>query len=128
MSSFLYDGNRINEDDTPTSLEMEDNGKSIFFSRNECKLTPIADTIDVMVERKASPSLSSFSFLTNFDLLIPSMQRSEGQHYLYNNIIAANSCTSYKHSPYISFSFHTNRYGGQMLIAAVARYPVDFSF
>ncbi|KAG6329653.1 hypothetical protein ID866_9435, partial [Astraeus odoratus] len=30
---FLYDGNRINEDDTPASLDMEDN-----------------DTIDVMVE------------------------------------------------------------------------------
>ncbi|KAL5490616.1 SMT3 [Sanghuangporus weigelae] len=32
---FLYDGERINEDDTPNSLEMEDN-----------------DTIDVMVERQ----------------------------------------------------------------------------
>lgn len=31
---FLYDGNRINEEDTPASLEMEDN-----------------DTIDVMVEQ-----------------------------------------------------------------------------
>ncbi|KAK6997158.1 ubiquitin-related domain-containing protein [Favolaschia claudopus] len=31
---FLYDGERINEDDTPTSLKMDDN-----------------DTIDVMVER-----------------------------------------------------------------------------
>jgi len=31
---FLYDGNRINDDDTPLSLEMEDN-----------------DTIDVMVEQ-----------------------------------------------------------------------------
>jgi len=31
---FLYDGNRINDDDTPASLEMEDN-----------------DTIDVMVEQ-----------------------------------------------------------------------------
>ncbi|KIJ62392.1 hypothetical protein HYDPIDRAFT_30365 [Hydnomerulius pinastri MD-312] len=31
---FLYDGNRINDDDTPTSLDMEDN-----------------DTIDVMVEQ-----------------------------------------------------------------------------
>lgn len=24
---FLYDGNRINDDDTPASLEMEDNGE-----------------------------------------------------------------------------------------------------
>ncbi|KAH0580776.1 Ubiquitin-like protein SMT3 [Termitomyces sp. J132] len=31
---FLYDGSRISEDDTPTSLDMEDN-----------------DTIDVMVEQ-----------------------------------------------------------------------------
>ncbi|KAJ7077420.1 ubiquitin-related domain-containing protein [Mycena belliarum] len=31
---FLYDGSRINDDDTPSSLEMEDN-----------------DTIDVMVEQ-----------------------------------------------------------------------------
>ncbi|KAF9222110.1 small ubiquitin-related modifier [Gyrodon lividus] len=31
---FLYDGNRINDDDTPSSLDMEDN-----------------DTIDVMVEQ-----------------------------------------------------------------------------
>ncbi|KAF8554848.1 ubiquitin-like protein [Imleria badia] len=31
---FLYDGNRISEDDTPSTLEMEDN-----------------DTIDVMVEQ-----------------------------------------------------------------------------
>ncbi|KAJ7472168.1 ubiquitin-2 like Rad60 SUMO-like-domain-containing protein [Mycena latifolia] len=36
---FLYDGARINDDDTPASLDMEDN-----------------DTIDVMVER-ASPLL-----------------------------------------------------------------------
>ena len=26
IGSFLYDGNRINDDDTPASLEMEDNG------------------------------------------------------------------------------------------------------
>ena len=26
MTSFLYDGNRINVDDTPDSLDMEDNG------------------------------------------------------------------------------------------------------
>ena len=27
MRRFLYDGNRINDDDTPASLEMEDNGE-----------------------------------------------------------------------------------------------------
>jgi len=29
---FLYDGSRINDDDTPASLEMEDNGLSLFLS------------------------------------------------------------------------------------------------
>ncbi|KAK0200145.1 ubiquitin-like protein [Desarmillaria ectypa] len=38
---FLYDGNRIQEDDTPQSLEMEDN-----------------DTIDVMVEQVGGSVLS----------------------------------------------------------------------
>ena len=28
---FLYDGQRINEDDTPASLEMEDNGPCSFI-------------------------------------------------------------------------------------------------
>ncbi|KIM63112.1 hypothetical protein SCLCIDRAFT_1214405 [Scleroderma citrinum Foug A] len=37
---FLYDGNRINEDDTPSSLDMEDN-----------------DTIDVMVEQVGGSTL-----------------------------------------------------------------------
>ncbi|KAG1896831.1 small ubiquitin-related modifier [Suillus fuscotomentosus] len=36
---FLYDGSRINDDDTPASLEMEDN-----------------DTIDVMVEQVGGSS------------------------------------------------------------------------
>lgn len=33
---FLYDGNRINEDDTPATLDMEDNGARVvtsFYSR-----------------------------------------------------------------------------------------------
>ncbi|KAH9915587.1 ubiquitin-like protein [Epithele typhae] len=38
---FLYDGNRISDDDTPSSLEMEDN-----------------DTIDVMVEQVGGSSPS----------------------------------------------------------------------
>jgi hypothetical protein len=29
---FLYDGSRINDDDTPASLEMEDNGNVVSFS------------------------------------------------------------------------------------------------
>ncbi|KIN99164.1 hypothetical protein M404DRAFT_155796 [Pisolithus tinctorius Marx 270] len=46
---FLYDGNRINEDDTPASLDMEDN-----------------DTIDVMVERTIFNILNHLSrSLTN---------------------------------------------------------------
>jgi hypothetical protein len=40
LNRFLYDGNRINEDDTPSSLGMEDN-----------------DSIDVMVERQYSAIL-----------------------------------------------------------------------
>jgi len=39
---FLYDGSRINDDDTPASLDMEDN-----------------DTIDVMVEQVGGSSLYS---------------------------------------------------------------------
>ncbi|KAK7039342.1 ubiquitin-like protein SMT3 [Favolaschia claudopus] len=49
---FLYDGERINDDDTPASLDMEDNGTAgaIQFVAS---LTPptFADTIDVMVEQ-----------------------------------------------------------------------------
>ncbi|KAG8220345.1 ubiquitin-2 like Rad60 SUMO-like-domain-containing protein, partial [Butyriboletus roseoflavus] len=29
---FLYDGNRISEDDTPSSLDMEDNGERRFVA------------------------------------------------------------------------------------------------
>ncbi|KAI9463127.1 ubiquitin-related domain-containing protein [Boletus coccyginus] len=48
---FLYDGNRINEDDTPASLDMDDN-----------------DTIDVMVERTSlfSRSLLERGFIVIF--------------------------------------------------------------
>ena len=69
---FLYDGNRISEDDTPSSLEMEDNGVYRFVSvvvlsslspsisfrllclehtRADPYLSYATDTIDVMVER-----------------------------------------------------------------------------
>jgi len=49
---FLYDGARINDDDTPASLDMEDN-----------------DTIDVMVEQvggtdMSHPRLQAFSLLS----------------------------------------------------------------
>jgi hypothetical protein len=43
LDRFLYDGNRITDDDTPASLGMEDN-----------------DSIDVMVEREFS--FSSFIY------------------------------------------------------------------
>ena len=47
---FLYDGTRINDDDTPNSLDMEDNGEASFLAM--CPpLTSSPDTIDVMVER-----------------------------------------------------------------------------
>ncbi|KAI6011033.1 ubiquitin-related domain-containing protein [Pisolithus microcarpus] len=42
---FLYDGNRINEDDTPASLDMEDN-----------------DTIDVMVEQVGGSRLRVYQY------------------------------------------------------------------
>ena len=38
LARFLYEGNRLNDDDTPATLEMED-----------------GDTIDVMVERACAP-------------------------------------------------------------------------
>ena len=38
LHRFLYDGNRVQADDTPISLDMED-----------------GDTIDVMIERKHFP-------------------------------------------------------------------------
>ena len=41
LDRFLYDGNRIGDEDTPASLGMEDN-----------------DSIDVMVERECDSSLS----------------------------------------------------------------------
>ncbi|KAF7305237.1 Ubiquitin-like domain-containing protein [Mycena chlorophos] len=51
---FLYDGERINEDDTPNSLEMEDDGASPPPQKRVASaLTPpnALDTIDVMVEQ-----------------------------------------------------------------------------
>ena len=49
---FLYDGNRIANDDTPSSLEMEDNGRYFLQSLEALNLTLYCtDTIDVMVER-----------------------------------------------------------------------------
>src|SRR6266508_1926513 len=51
--SFLYDGARINDDDTPDSFDMEDNGEflSLTHSQSFCNfvsliLTPWTDTID----------------------------------------------------------------------------------
>lgn len=54
---FLYDGNRIGDEDTPASLQMEDN-----------------DSIDVMVERERLPSLYRPSILNVF--LVWDLQRS----------------------------------------------------
>lgn len=53
--SFLYDGERINEDDTPNSLGMEDNGRlpllfaSFSKSHTDLIIYLVADTVDVMV-------------------------------------------------------------------------------
>jgi hypothetical protein len=67
VGRFLYDGNRINDDDTPASLDMEDNGQSTprpprlppflapasFLLRraDSNSVDGHTDTIDVMVER-----------------------------------------------------------------------------
>jgi hypothetical protein len=59
---FLYDGVRINDDDTPASLDMEDNGaflRPIFVHFLSSDHTNSSDTIDVMVEREL-PSFSLF--------------------------------------------------------------------
>jgi hypothetical protein len=48
---FLYDGTRINEDDTPGSLDMDDNGMVFFSYKILSCLIHFPDTIDVMVER-----------------------------------------------------------------------------
>lgn len=49
---FLYDGDRIQEDDTPAILDMEDNGMFAISSRIATRLQYRKDTIDVMVERE----------------------------------------------------------------------------
>ena len=52
---FLYDGERITDDDTPSSLDMDDNGTSLTFfallQRRADIIIRSPDTIDVMVER-----------------------------------------------------------------------------
>lgn len=69
---FLYDGTRINEEDTPATLDMEDNGQqpppiqSLFFvSVSHAHVVPygIPDTIDVMVERTSRFPTPLLSFV-----------------------------------------------------------------
>ena len=52
---FLYDGTRINDTDTPASLDMEDNGTRSLYKPErlfaETVVLILIDTIDVMVER-----------------------------------------------------------------------------
>lgn len=43
-NSFLYDGTRINDDDTPASLDMEDNG--VFSSYDSSFVHPVL--IDIL--------------------------------------------------------------------------------
>ncbi|KAG7441699.1 ubiquitin-like protein [Guyanagaster necrorhizus] len=90
---FLYDGNRIQEDDTPESLEMEDN-----------------DTIDVMVER----TFVAFPFL--FLMLMLGVVTTRGWRlcaavtnpllvaiFCFANQYDIQSCTTYRqlHSPFL---------------------------
>lgn len=72
----MYDGNRVNEDDTPSSVEMEDNGEHRFVlvvvlfsfsfrllcSEHTCAdpyLSYATDTINVMVKRTSLRFLPS---------------------------------------------------------------------
>ena len=83
---FLYDGNRINDEDTPTSLDMEDNGQcspsslptllSLLFRHADSNpfVGDHIDTIDVMVER---PWFSSSTSLVHRSLTYTFEQRSE---------------------------------------------------
>ena len=61
---FLYDGNRINDEDTPSTLDMDDGGACLsllyplcLIGSNQLNLT---DTIDVMVERMSYFASSAF--------------------------------------------------------------------
>jgi hypothetical protein len=58
---FLYDGTRINEDDTPGSLDMDDNGMVFFSYKILYCLIHFPDTIDVMVERTYRNATSMFN-------------------------------------------------------------------
>lgn len=76
---FLYEGNRINDDDTPGSLDMEENG--LFSSRFKVsrvliRLRSLIDTIDVMVER-TSPQSDRFLFMRHSPHIVAFLQRSE---------------------------------------------------
>lgn len=67
---FLYDGERINEDDTPALLDMEDNGKISLSQRNSHVLNDddlVSDTIDVMVERESLSPQYPLAHFTNPD-------------------------------------------------------------
>jgi hypothetical protein len=65
----LYDGNRITEDETPASLDMEDNGNVLSFSLAFGQLVDFhSDTIDVMVERMSIPSMPNYCLLTGVDV------------------------------------------------------------
>ena len=68
---FLYDGARINDDDTPDSLDMEDNGASkIYYVQMKANihLFTFSDTIDVMVEREWIFSSFTFVFLNRLSV------------------------------------------------------------
>ncbi|KAG2087363.1 ubiquitin-related domain-containing protein [Suillus discolor] len=73
---FLYDGSRINDDDTPASLEMEDN-----------------DTIDVMVERAHSSSFFVAFLIFDLIILFLDMQRL-AVHLLHICTVVAHNCNT----------------------------------
>ncbi|KAG2123237.1 ubiquitin-related domain-containing protein [Suillus clintonianus] len=73
---FLYDGSRINDDDTPASLDMEDN-----------------DTIDVMVERAHSSSFFIAFLIFGLIILFLDMQRL-AVHLLHICTVVAHNCNT----------------------------------
>jgi len=104
----LYDGNRINDDDTPASLEMEDNGRytpsslppfptlfSLLLRRADPKsfVGGRTDTIDVMVER---PWFYSSTSLVHHLLTHRFEQRSEGVDKVPTHLYVAHQPPCYR--------------------------------
>jgi len=95
MLRFLYEGNKITDEDTPASLDMEDDGLFLFLFKMHalmcCQYN--IDSIDAMVER---PSVSNVLNECRAHVLL--LQRLEGQQFtpgtLLPNKLLLCSCAS----------------------------------